>query len=352
MVIINKRLLSSISVLLSVTVLSLTTTRLTYGAPDRDNQNRHWHFDWQNDSRLSEPVKAIMRMIFADSRISITGMQTTVVSHDGKSLTSMQRISRAGIRGIKIDYVTPPDHAGEVIVDDGVTFWHYIPSRRVMEQGPSKSRMQRGHLRQMISQFKSGDLIVTETGSENIAGRECRIIALSHKGDPGPHKIFWIDKATGLQLKIEKHDKNGSLLSSSFFTSIQINATIPPGTFIQPTIPSGVTIKEIGQLRTTSVDQAQAQAGFAIRQPSYLPAGYQFKNAEANSFRGRKMVALRYSNGLNTISLFQTPENGPNMPQPQHPHPDVAILVDNGRKFVIVGNLPSNDMDKMLQSIK
>ena len=88
-----------------------------------------------------------------------------------------------------------------------------------------------------------------------------------------------------------------------------------------------------------------------MQQPSFLPAGFHFQSATVTSFRGKKLVALRYVNGLNVLSVFETPDNGRGAIN-RSPRPDVLVARRGGLKFVLVCSLGKVVLESVLNSVR
>jgi outer membrane lipoprotein-sorting protein len=297
----------------------------------------------------------LTRMLEADRNLTTDGDQMTTLYRAGRWFVSTQHVVRDREAGLKIEYFTPPRMNGSVLIDDGTTVWHYIPSIHQVQQSPSRIGRREQRVQQLLRAYRRGNLIVSVTGSDTIAGRACTIVSVRHKSDPGPWRIFWVDNATGFPfLKVEQHARNGQLQSVTQYSRISFDVPIPPGTFATPAVPSDVTVRQVGApSETPSVGAAAQQAGFTPLQPVYLPPGYRLVTTEVEFFRRKPMIVLRYVSGLNTLSMFQIQSpvwaaaDGV-----KHPRAEVATTVVSGIKVILVGNMPRVEMDNMLTSLR
>jgi len=306
-----------------------------------------------NNTPPRNPIGWLKRTFKAQSRLSFVGRQRTLVNRARGPVRAEQAVSHAGDRAVRIDYISGPKAvSGEQIVDDGTTFWHYIPSRNTLETGPSRIRRQHNRVRQLINQIQQGTLGVSISGEANIAGNACTIVDVRPVSGFGPWRRLWIDHDTYLQLKVEEYRTDGSLLSESEFTQISIVNDIQQATFGAPVTPPNVIRKTAALPHSGSLKEAQKKISFPIRQPAYLPAGYTFQSAEVSRFRSSQMVILRYVNGLNTISVFQIPADAGEAAQgPNEPRPDVAVATVAGMKIVVIGTVGTDELQHVLSSI-
>ena len=94
-----------------------------------------------------------------------------------------------------------------------------------------------------------------------------------------------------------------------------------------------------------------AQVGFTVLQPAFLPHGFHFQSAAITKYQGKKVAALRYVNGLNVLSLFETPDNGRGSVK-RFPRPGVLVARQGGLKIVLVSSLGRNKLEKVVNSLR
>lgn len=300
--------------------------------------------------------KLLRQMLQAEQRVSLSGDQVTYLLRNGQPVTSEQHVLRNGTHAFRMDYLQPPSLAGETIIDNGRTFWHYSPANKKMEVGPSRIDRLRSRVPEVMNQIKERVLTVQYLGQDIVAGKNCAVVEVAGRDlTQSPRRRFWIDPTNGAQLRIDQFGAGGQLQSSSYYTSVSYNPVIPPGAFTPPVAAKGtrVTAPE-ATVPSLTIPQAQAQAGFPIQQPTYLPTGFRFQTSSVSDFRQQKLVALRYVNGLNVLSLFESPLGPRAAGQPtriNRPRPGVLIMTQNGLRFILVGNLSNDEMEKVIISV-
>lgn len=298
----------------------------------------------------------LRQMLTAENSLVLAGEQTTTLTRGGGEVTTRQRVLRDGSRALRVDYTQPPRFAGEEIVDNGRLYRHYMPSTNTLEIGPSRLTRLRGRMPQVMERVRRGTLQVQLAGSDVVAGHACAIVQVKPQPAAGaPWRRFWIDTTTGAQLRIEQYNGAGQRVSSSSYSSIVYNPPLDRQSFRAPLVPRGVRVVALDPAPPLpTVAQAQAQAGFAVREPASLPVGFRFQSASVADFRGRKLVTLRYVNGINTLSLFETPQAGGGRAAPLAPHPrrNVAQAFQAGLRLILVGNLAPGEMERVLASLR
>ena len=329
-------------------------TRL--GQPKRERHGKD--FGPQTPAPDLDAQNLLRRMLQAEKSLPLSGTQTTTISRDGRDVTSEQRVLRNGSRALRLEYIRPANLAGEQIVDDGRLFRRYIPATNTLEVSPSRIQRLGGRMRQVMEQITKGGLSVQSVGQETIAGRACRVVEVMPSGlTKATRRRFWIDPTNGAQLRIDQFNAAGIRVSTSYYTDITYNPTFAPDAFRAPKTPGTVrTVTPQVGTALPSVAQAQTQAGFTVLQPSFLPPGFRFQSASISDYRKNKLVALRYVNGMNTFSLFETPR--PPEARPEEPkrvrHPRNGVLTgeQGNLRLVLIGNLSGEDMERVLASVR
>ena len=294
----------------------------------------------------------LKRMLQAENSLALSGDQVTLVVRNGLDISSEQQIQRSGARALRLDYVRPARLAGEQIIDNGRFFCHLIPAKDTLELSPSRIQTLRVRVPGVIQQIKSGRLIVQQVGQETVAGHPCSIIeVMARSSTPVPFRKFWIDPANGAQLRIEQYDVQGQLQSASYYTQVTYNPVFDKAAF---RLPSGGRIVTNGfAAPALTLDQVHAQAGFPVQVPTVLPEGFRYQGGSVSDKRNYRVAELRYFNGANALSIFETPDKpGNGSSKAQHPRRGVLFGRQAGLKVVIIANLGNAELDGVLGSLK
>jgi negative regulator of sigma E activity len=144
------------------------------------------------------------------------------------------------------------------------------------------------------------------------------------------------------------------------FTEINYSAEVPDDLFVS----SG---KELAQAEMTPAEAGKI-VGVKVTLPKYLPAGYELDGATIHKCEcecGHNAAHLRYTDGMNSLSVFETQIqpacNGPtckvhcpaagacevsNAEQAQ-----VATASSGGKAIVVVADLPKDEIERVAKSI-
>jgi len=292
-------------------------------------------------------------MLQAENSLSLSGDQITTVERGGLDLSSEQQVQRRGASALRIDYKRPAKLAGEQIIDNGRFYCHLFPVRDTLELSPSRIQTLRVRVPEIIGQIRAGNLIVRSAGQEMIAGHACGIVAAAARSaSPVPYRKFWIDPTTGAQLRIEQYGADGHLQSASYYTQVTYNPVFDKAAFRLPSAGGKITINGFAA-PTLTLDQVRAQAGFPFQVPTALPDGFRYQGGSVSNGRDRRVVELRYFNGANALSVFETPSRPNNGPaRTEHPRHGVLFGQQAGLKVVIIANLGNQELNSVLASLR
>ncbi len=203
----------------------------------------------------------------------------------------------------RLEYLSPEDVAGRLIVDDGATSWHYEPRLNTAFEGPTMNTgLLRGDLSLLHRNYR-----VTELGTEEVIGRQAYVVLLTPNG-PGVSRELWIDQATGTVLRTEERDPSRGVVLTTYFSRISFSLNLPAAYF-RFRLPAGARVLHL----FPTVDEAATpevlgrQAGFTVLVPPVLPEGYTFSGGGISRFGSLTSVNLQYSDGDSLMSLFEAP---------------------------------------------
>jgi len=182
---------------------------------------------------------------------------------------------------IRMEYIEPPEVAGHIIVSNGTHEWMYDPIKNLVQTKTIPESAQTNRSRDAL--FLK-DLIDTCTivpnGTGNVAGRQCNRITATPDDAFMPMSVdVWLDRWNWMPLKIETY-QNGELLMRMEYQDIEFNVDIPNSTF-EFEIPEGATVDstdETAAPATMTIEEAQAEVSFDIKEPVYLPPGYEMRS--------------------------------------------------------------------------
>ncbi|MCW3097107.1 MAG: hypothetical protein JWL77_2725 [Chthonomonadaceae bacterium] len=169
------------------------------------------------------------------------------------------------------------------------------------------------HEKRMFAAIRSGFYTAHVVGAEQVAGRQASIVELlpvAGIGEPGrPQFKFWIDTETGVQLKNEKSDAMGRVLSHRYLTSITIGPNL--------LTPEDFNLAKLRPVQTRplfppnsqfhSLEQAQGHLPFSPLVPTTLPNGFHLGGVWIFPGGNNQMqfVLLRFTDDVTSFSLYE-----------------------------------------------
>ena len=161
-----------------------------------------------------------------------------------------------------------------------------------------------------------------------IAGRKTYQIEIIPKYPGRPAKKLWLDAQKNVVLRMEDYSSDGRLISLLVYTEINFQPQIDEKLFAVPPSERNHRVREHKD-EILSLAEAQKRSHFPIRVPQNLPVGFVFKGAHIKKMDGIQHVHLRYTDGLTTLSLFESEADDVNLwdkPPPKVEHRQVEEI--------------------------
>ncbi len=305
-----------------------------------------------------DPAQRVRAAYEADRNIRLSGeMRTTSFLQGQEVNTEVTVYRKAGMT--RYEYRSPA-LGGLVLIDKGETLIRLEPATRTavvetVHRGPATvDLLLRNHRATLV-------------GTEILLNRQVDVILLKAKQDAGPSRKLWIDRKTGVILRTEQYNSTGKLVSRSSFTSVSWNANPDDSLFA---IPEGWRQTTSPRQSERHWDKAELsrQVGFSIREPTYVPPGFVLDGFHL-VYRPNNLPTahIRYVDGLNSISVFQhrcPPGRGRGFQWGRRmgrrgncefftsAEGNVAVKEAGGIRFIVVGDLPESELQKIIDSLR
>jgi len=292
------------------------------------------------------------------------GQQT---AYSGEQVTRLLRgmvretrqiVKHGGPGRTRMEYVSPPELVGETILIANGRFFHYkpAPENKILE-GVSAPEELIARVQEVHRRMREGRIQVKVVGEEQVAGNDCSIVEIRPLRGAAFYLKFWIDKATGVRLKYNNLDASGSVISETYFTKIDYSPVFTQADFRPaslPDVPHEALLPKGRPLATVSA--AQAQVGYNIREPA-IPEGFRLHGAWVVDSGNRRSTILRYTDGVNSFTLFQAPgpgrrPAGANAFRIPRLRNGVAQWGADGTAFILIGNLKPESFRAIVESLR
>lgn len=297
------------------------------------------------------------------ARHSYSASAQTRVTCQGKPVQSRVRIFHMQPNKCRMEFISEP-LKGVVVGHNGTNNWRYDPRTGRLIVGDNADCGGTG---------KKLDLLLDNhrialAGRDRVADREAYSLTVRPKDSSRIRKRLWMDKQTFVILRQEEYDSHGRLQSSTRFSSIRFARGFPDRLFEPPTAEARIT--ERRSSAAMPIARLSDRLGFSVREPGYVPAGYKLDGArlfECPCECPHQSAYLRYSNGLNSISVFEAKAGsgcraGSGCGRQQGPTGrceikradcgEITQFERHGVEFVVVADVDSRELRKVADSLR
>ena len=295
-------------------------------------------------------LEILERSIRADGRVTYAGT-AEFRRYEGKRVagTHVQRVTNGGGNRQRMEVVAPPEEAGRLIVSNGRVEWEYRPRARVAQRREllPPEEIQRHKLSAL--RLVADTLFPVYLGTETVAGRACHVIAVKPPDGRRTSKKVWIDAEHFVELRWARYGPRGEPLITWSITEVDFAPPVPANAF-EFSPPPGVPVRAMPRAPRMPLPEAERRLGFRAVLPAYLPPGFVLHrdHVGVTEFRGRQALWMQFVNGVDTFSIFQSPAlSAPPAELHRAVHWDAQ-----GFSFLLVGNLPPQEKDKIRASMR
>ncbi|HEV2359649.1 MAG TPA: sigma-E factor regulatory protein RseB domain-containing protein [bacterium] len=249
-------------------------------------------------------TRAILTMALdAPKLIDYEGTKIISALRNGQMETVTVAESHKRPNLLRLEYLSPEDVAGRLIVDDGKIAHHYEPALNMVFEDRSIQDGGTGSSLTLLT--RNYDIVLL--GTDEVIGRQAYVLSLTpHR--TGVQRQLWVDRLTGTVLREEDRDASRGLVLSTYFSRISFSLNLPQAYFrFRP--PAGARVVAFQTMEGGGLSPAELQqkVGFPVLVPPALPEGYTFRGGAVSRFGSLVSAYLRYSDGGNIISFFEAP---------------------------------------------
>lgn len=215
----------------------------------------------------------------------------------------------------RIQFLNPETDRGHLLVTQGGTQqWDYNPRRKILRHRQLSPGALDDDDLLSYTLLRVNYLLSVDPKPHQIADRKTYLVTIKRPAGQTLARRFWIDAGSGLILKRETYRDDGRLAVTEAFTDIRYHVLLPASMFRVSGLPRAVRVISLPTAETAvppaSVSTQLAGRAFA---PTML-GGYRMVGVTTTKIGQRPVLHLRYSDGLNLVSLFEQRRTQPTRP--------------------------------------
>lgn len=269
-----------------------------------------------------------VRVLQADDLFPYKGRQITTYWRTGRTVEVL--VFHRPQDDQRIQFLNPEAARGRLLVSDGVQQWEYEPHQKLLRH----RRLSPGALDDddllSYTLLRVNYLLAVDPHPRMVADRKTYLVTVKRPQGQTLARRFWIDSGSGLILKREIYGESGKLVVTVAFSDITYHPVLPASLFNLSALAGTVRVTELPTSETAvSLKTLPSQLAGKASAPASL-AGYRLVGATTTKIGLRPVLHLRYSDGLNLVSVFEQRRTQPGRP----------TLVPPGQRIVLIDKTP------------
>ncbi len=245
-----------------------------------------------------------VKVLQADDLFTYKGRKVTTYWRTGQT-TAVSVLHRPA-DDRRLLYLSPEAQRGLLIVSNGREEWQLDPHRKEMtHRRLSPNALEEDDLLS-YTLLRANYFLAVDPQPRIYDDRKVYVVSIKHPQGQTLARKFWIDSGSGLILKREIYGEDGKLAVTRAFTEISYHPELSAALFNLSDLAETMRTVEAPMPAETSIplNSLPVQLAGKAFSPSNL-AGYRLVGASAATVGGKSLLHLRYSDGLNLVSLFE-----------------------------------------------
>lgn len=310
-----------------------------------------------NQAAQQQVQQLIQKNLRAESVTNYKGREVITTKVGSNSMTQVRIVYHRKPNKYRWEYERLSENGNHIVIDDGKTLWSFDEGADIIRQEDSFSSEGNAIPWQKRKQLLTSNYTLELLGYEEWVGRNTAVIFLSPK-HLAPEKRnalaakLWIDSATGLTLKAERYGVDGQLNSIQYYTEFAVEPSMRDDLFA-PKFPRGSEIIKYQRAKPIdSIDRLAERAKQSIRLPEQLSLGFEFSTGNLVKYDNRSILTMVYSDGLATVSVFQTfPPSGQRISKMSTDGDTVIYQLSlEDSDITVVGNIDQDSMERLVDA--
>lgn len=256
-----------------------------------------------NSSYAFNPEQWLKQAWDKEGTIKLYGRMSSLGYFGNRKVLSEVKLYWLPPKNIRREFISQKE-LRLVLVADETSEWRYFPKRNSVMISSLPQEPEITPERWALIQK---NYTIKYLGTQPILTHSAAVIQIQPKKGDYPSRKLWLDLKQPIILKSEQYNSDTQLVLSSYFTELSFKKNVPPTLFNIPTTAQ-ITNRSDTFHRRYSLEEGKQLVPFSIKTARYLPLGYIFDGCYSWRQRNRTepvSIQLRYTDGLNTISIFE-----------------------------------------------
>lgn len=186
--------------------------------------------------------------------------------------------------------------------------------------------------------------VIAGTGMR-VTGRNTQFLRLVSRDNSRYHYGLWVDRETGMLLKMQMTTPQGEVLEQVQLTSFQVRSELPVSLADLRGVQRPPRLFELQQMTDTSY-------GVMV---DWLPGGFQLQRKNHRRLLETNVPTdyFLYSDGLTDVSIYVSPASDVNLPNLSIQGPESLVTAQRQNfAITVVGKLPVETLNRIADSIR
>lgn len=234
---------------------------------------------------------------FATRPVEFSGTKEAMVRLDGKLISTRYRVFHAPPDKWRIEYLSPAEASGRVMIRDGDTTWQLEPAEKRIFVTSGDVGIENY---EQVDSLLLANYTIRPISAAVQAGRKCQMMQLIPKHPGKSSWRIWVDDRIGNILRRERYAPDGKVDMASQFTRFE-PGRVDQRLFDSSRLPRYEVVNRTWGIHMLGEGETFRIAG--IKPPQTLPGGFHLRSAcQVSGHPGS--VQLTYSDGFCAVSLF------------------------------------------------
>ena len=271
-----------------------------------------------------------VKVLQADDLFSYKGRKITTYWRTGQT-TAVSVLHRPS-DDRRLLYLSPESQRGLLIVSNGRQEWQFDPHRKELSHRMLSPNAVEEDDFLSYTLLRANYYLVVDPLPRTYADRKVYVVSIKRPQGQTLARKFWIDVGSGLILKREIYGEDGKLVVTRAFTEISYHPKLSAELFDLSYLSKTTRTVEAPMPAEASLplNSLSVQLAGKAFSPSNL-AGYRLVGASTTMVGGKSLLHLRYSDGLNLVSLFEQKRVEARRP-----------TVVKGMRKILIGSVPGH----------